>query len=117
MEKQIDLTYLKEIANGSNEFICQMINVFTTETPKEINNLEKHLNNKDWQLLRGTAHKMKPSFTFMGIKKLESIIHTIEENSANETNLAHLPELFLEVKQTCNQAIIELEDEKNLFCK
>ncbi|MES2590561.1 MAG: Hpt domain-containing protein [Bacteroidota bacterium] len=114
-QKQTDLTYLKELSNGSNEFIIEMISVFVEQTPIEIANLEKHLNAKDWKALRGTAHKMKPSFSFMGIKHLESVIKNIEEYASNETNLELLPDMITLVKNSCNQAIEELATEKEKF--
>lgn len=113
--KQTDLTYLKELSNGSNEFIVEMITVFVEQTPIEVSNLEKHLATGDWKSLRATAHKMKPSFAFMGIKELESVIKTIEEYAANEQNLDLLPGLIYKVKEVCSQAIEELVQEKPQF--
>jgi HPt (histidine-containing phosphotransfer) domain-containing protein len=113
--KYIDLDYLKQISNGSNEFIYQMITVFTEEIPNEIKNLEKHLANKDWVALRATAHKMKPSFSFMGVKELEDNIHAIEQNCLEEKNLDQLPGLIERIKNITEQVIAELEKEKKLF--
>jgi HPt (histidine-containing phosphotransfer) domain-containing protein len=114
-QKHIDLTYLKELSNGSKEFITEMITVFMEQTPIEIANLEKHLEAKDWKALRGTAHKMKPSFSFMGIKELESVVKTLEENAGNETNLDILPGLVDKIKTVCAAAFEELSKEKPQF--
>jgi HPt (histidine-containing phosphotransfer) domain-containing protein len=113
--KYIDLDYLKQISNGSNEFILQMITVFMEETPNEIKNLENHLKNKDWPALKATAHKMKPSFSFMGVKELEENIHAIETNCAEGKNLDQLPGLVERIKNTTSEVIEELEKEKKLF--
>jgi HPt (histidine-containing phosphotransfer) domain-containing protein len=114
-EKNIDLTYLKQLSNGSNQFIVEMIDAFFEQVPIEIDNLERHLNMKDWKSVRGVAHKMKPSIAFMGIKKLESVIKLTEEYAGNETNLDLLPEMISKIKTVCNNAILELETEKKLF--
>lgn len=114
-KKHIDLTYLKQLSNGSNEFINEMITVFMEQTPIEISNLEKYLKAQDWKSLRATAHKMKPSFPFMGIKELESMIKRVEEYAANETNLDLLPELIDKLKTISNEATNELEIEKKTF--
>lgn len=113
--KHIDLTYLKQLSNGSNEFINEMITVFIEQTPVEISNLEKYASAKDWKSLRAIAHKMKPSFTFMGIKELESIIKQLEEYAANETNLELIPDLISKIKNICNEAIKELALEKKIY--
>jgi HPt (histidine-containing phosphotransfer) domain-containing protein len=113
--KYIDLDYLKQISNGSNEFIHQMITVFMEEVPNEIKNLEKHLANKDWAALKATAHKMKPSYSFMGVKELEESIHTVEQNCAAEKDLDQLPGLIERIKNLTNDVIKELEKEQKLF--
>ena len=94
----INLTYLKELSNGSNEFICQMITVFMEQTPDAVNSMEKYLNAKDWQALHAIAHKTKASFAFMGIKELESVTCLVEEYSLNKTNLEQLYRHFLFLK-------------------
>ena len=114
-DKQTDLTYLKNIANGSNEFICQMISVFMEQTPEALNNMEKYLNAKNWRSLHVVAHKIKASFSFMGIKKLETVICQVEEYSLNETNTDKLPAMISEIKAVCIKGMQELEIEKKLF--
>jgi len=113
--KYIDLDYLKQISNGSNEFIFQMISVFMEEIPKEIKNLETHLVNQDWPAMRATAHKMKPSFSFMGVKELEDSIYSIEQNCSEIKDLDQLPGLIERIKNITAEVIKELEKEKTLF--
>ncbi|HEX8517446.1 MAG TPA: Hpt domain-containing protein [Bacteroidia bacterium] len=111
--KHIDLDYLKQISNGSNEFIFQMITVFTEEIPGEIENLEKHLANKDWKALRATAHKMKPSYSFMGVKQLEEMVNSIEEFSEAKQDV--LPGLVQQVRSITDEVVLELQEEKKNF--
>lgn len=110
-----DLAYLKEISRGDNVFIREMIQVFIEETPKAINNLEQHLNNRDWKMLRAVAHKMKPSFSFVGLKDLQDIINSVEEYSETETNLDQLPEMIAKIKNGCFLAIEELKEDIKHF--
>ncbi len=114
-DKLIDLSYLKQLASGNNKFINEMITVFIEQTPLEIGNLEKHLNAQDWKSLRATAHKMKSSYSFMGIKELEGIGKSLEEYAANEINLDVIPEMISKIKTVCTKAMQELEIEKKLF--
>ena len=113
--KHTDLTYLKEISNGSNEFIREMISLFIKHTPIELNNIELYFKNKNWQSLRNVFHKMKASMAFVGLKEIESILRQAEEYALNETNLDQLPSMIMKVKQTCNEAISELEEELHQF--
>ncbi len=104
-----DLTYLKEISNGSQEFINEMISVFIKEVPAEIDKLEKNLIAKDWKSLKTTAHKMKSSFSIMGIKELESDIKLVNDYSAQESNLDLLPAMITRIKNVGTETIKELE--------
>ena len=113
--KHIDLSYLKALSNGSNEFINEMISVFMEQTPMELANLEKYLEAEEWKSLRAIAHKMKPSFSFMGIKELDLLIKLIEEYAANETNLVLLPEMVEKTKTISLEAIEELKIEQKSF--
>jgi len=113
--KHIDLEYLKQIANGSDEFILQMITVFTEEIPGEVENLQNHLKNKDWNALRATAHKMKPSYSFMGVKELEEMVHSVEEFSSSESHMEELPGLVSNIQSITNEVIAELHEEKKKF--
>lgn len=114
-EKHIDLTYLKELSNGSTKFIVEMIDAFLEQTPLEIANLDQGLNRKDWKSIRSIAHKIKPSVTFMGIKELESVVKLIEEYAGNETNLDLLPAMILNLKTVFYSAMEELKEEKELL--
>jgi HPt (histidine-containing phosphotransfer) domain-containing protein len=113
--KHIDLEYLKQISNGSNEFVFQMITVFTEEIPLEVKNLETHLANKDWKAMRATAHKMKPSYSFMGVKELEEMVHSVEEFDGNESGIPQLSELISKINSVTNEVVTELKEEKKKF--
>ncbi len=115
IKKYIDLTYLKDLSNGSNEFISQMISVFMVQTPEALDTMERCLNSKDWTGLHAVSHKIKASFAFMGIKELEPVIISIEENCLKRTNMEQLPEMVSKIKSVCEVAIEQLEIEKKLF--
>ncbi len=110
-----DLTYLKELAKGDNAFIKEMLVVFMEQTPEAIGNLEKYYGDKNWKMLRAVAHKMKPSFTFVGLKELTPVINLIEEYAEKEIHFDLLPEMISKVKTFCNKAMVELEEQKKSF--
>lgn len=113
--KHIDLSYLKELSNGSNEFIAQMISIFMMQTPEALSAIDAHLQKKEWKPIKAIIHKMKPSFTFIGIKELESVAVLAEKHCETETHLDELPQLLLQIKTACELAIQELETAKQEF--
>lgn len=108
-----DLTYLIDIANGDNSFIKEMIDVYMQQTPEAIADLEACVKNKDWKKLQAVTHKMKPSFTFFGLKDMYSIIDSIEEYLDKEIHFDLLPEMIAKIKIICNRAMLELKFDKS----
>ena len=106
----INLTSLKELSKGDDNFVKEMVQIFIDQTPETINNLEKYMNNKDWKMVRALAHKMKPSFSFVGLQELYEILNSIEEYAESETNLDLLPEMIAKINKECTLALAELQE-------
>ena len=113
--KHIDLTYLKELSNGSNEFMLQMINLFIATMPQMVADLETYLIAENWPSIRTTAHKMKPSVSFMGLKEIETDIALLESYAAEKVHLDRLPEMISKIKAISFLGIAELELQKKCF--
>ena len=113
--KTIDLTYLHEIADGSQQFIKKMIETFIEQTPPMLDKMEIYLNEKKWIELSDIAHKMKPTIEFIGIHSVRDAVKNIESYGRTQINLDQLPILLKQVNDTCLKAIEELkiEVEKN----
>jgi HPt (histidine-containing phosphotransfer) domain-containing protein len=109
--KIIDMTYLKDLSNGSDGFIKKMLSMLLNQTPEGVNALEKHYKNKDWESLRLVAHKLQASFLFMGLQKLAEKLQAVEEYAGNRIHLDLLPELIFSIKDIWNLAMKELEME------
>lgn len=109
--KVTDLSYLFESTNNNKELIVDIVNIFLTQTKEFINSLEEFYSDKNWDKLQKTAHKMKPTLAYVGIRSLEESISKIEEFAEEETNLIEIPELIKKIKNTCEKAYLELEVE------
>ncbi len=114
-KKHIDLSYLKEIAEGNTDFIKKMISAYLLQTPAMLSDMSKSIDSKRWQDLRGVAHKMKPSLDFVGIHSIKQTVKDIEKYSHEESHLELLPEMVEEVKNTCIRAMKELEHELEIL--
>jgi HPt (histidine-containing phosphotransfer) domain-containing protein len=104
-----DLSYLSSLSSGSTEFMQQMISVFMEQTPKALDQIKTHYAAQDWKQLGAIAHKIKPSFAFMGIRELEPVIAELEDNSVKQVNLESIPEKIKKIEEVCNVAMKELE--------
>lgn len=106
-----DLTYLIELAEGSNEFMIDMITSFISDMPQTLHNIDNAFAEKKWPELKVIAHTMKSTADFMGIHSIKETVRTIEKYAALKENNSHLPELIEKTKFACNKAVEELKIE------
>jgi PAS domain S-box-containing protein len=110
--KHTDLSYLRQLSNGDNKFIGEMLNLFIEQTPDALNRMTKALEIKDWKTLGNAAHKMKPSIMFVGLKEIEADLRDLEHFASESSNIEQIPPLLDKVKTACLAAIEELKEEK-----
>jgi len=109
--RQTNLAFLREMSDENDSFIRDFISLFLQNAPESITLLQKHLEQKDWEQLRQVAHKIKPSFNYLGLKELHHAALTIEEYARQGINLEEIRTLVEEISRVCSIAFEELEDE------
>jgi PAS domain S-box-containing protein len=111
-KKVIRLGYLKSVASGNKNFLKEVMDIFITQMPEEIQNLEIALAERNWNTLAETAHKMKLGINVMGMKESEKIILFIETESKEEM----MPDEILlkskieKLKERCLLAVEEVKE-------
>lgn len=76
----LDLTLLYEIADGSNEFIVDSIEMFLQQTPESLQHVDEAINAKDWPTAGSAAHKMKSTLGFFGMLNSQALVQQIEQS-------------------------------------
>ncbi len=104
-----DLAYLRQIAEGSNDFIATMIKTFLAQNPPMMDEMAKAVAERRWNDLRGLAHKMKPTCDFMGLHTIRDTVHKVEELAGEEKELDRLPGMVGEIIRSSARARAELE--------
>jgi HPt (histidine-containing phosphotransfer) domain-containing protein len=112
INKCIDLAYLNRLTKSNPVLMMEMISLYLEQTPPLITALKKSLQEKDWQLLHSTAHKMIPSFSIMGIStKFEEMAKTIQDYATKPLQIEDIKNLVYQLESTCSQACNELKEE------
>ncbi len=109
---KIDLSYLRDVASGSNEFMIEMIDLFLVQTPSYFEQLQQHIQNENWQSAADIAHKIKPTLAFMGVESARASMAEIEQNARNQVNLETVPEAFNLLHDLSKDLFIKLEEVK-----
>jgi PAS domain S-box-containing protein len=111
MGKITNLNYLRDLAEGSSSFIEEILVMFIDVIPKSLGELEESLSKKDWDNMKLVAHKMKPSYGFVGVKSAEDIMQRIEKNASELPDSLLLRELLTHAKVISDQCLVELKAE------
>jgi PAS domain S-box-containing protein len=111
-KKVIRLGYLKSVASGNKSFLKEVMDIFITQMPEEIGNLEVALTEKNWNTLAETAHKMKLGVNVMGMKESEKIILYIETESKEKImpDEIVLRSKIEKLKERCLLAVQEVKE-------
>jgi HPt (histidine-containing phosphotransfer) domain-containing protein len=74
----LDLSFLYEIADGSNEFIVESIEMFLQHAPEMLQDLGNAIDRADWPVAAAVSHKLKPNLGFFGMLNSQGIMQEIE---------------------------------------
>ena len=107
-EQLTDIDYLREVCHNDTNFMKEMIEVFVETMPDILADMEKSINDSEWQQLSKVAHKSKPSFTFMGLKDTVTLAKKLEEMGREGKEVDKIPGVFKEFSDQTTQALDEL---------
>lgn len=109
---KLDLSYLKDVASGSDEFMIDMIDLFLDQTPAYFEQLEQFIMEEDWSKVADIAHKIKPTLAFMGVDSARESMAEIEQNARNVINLETISPAFQLLKEMSVQLYKQLAEVK-----
>jgi HPt (histidine-containing phosphotransfer) domain-containing protein len=69
---------LKEMAPGDPEFLNDVVNMFSTQSPEILREMEEGCNKKEYERMGQAAHKLKGSALNIGARKLAELCREIE---------------------------------------
>jgi HPt (histidine-containing phosphotransfer) domain-containing protein len=113
MEKpgQFDLTELETLSNGDTAFILKMLSTFSISVPPYIQKMKDAMAAKNFSELANIAHRLKPSFHYLGRPDLNQLLNKVENGdaSASETEIITAATAFLK-----NSALMMVEADEYL---
>jgi PAS domain S-box-containing protein len=109
-EPVINLSYLEKISGNDPVFIKEMIRSFISESPKDLKNMRNAYRMEDWRNVRELAHKIKPSLTFMGMKKTIELLNALRDAARTKDRDVAI-RLIDRLDVTINRAINDLQSD------
>lgn len=108
----LDLSYLSDMSGDSAEFMIEMIDMFKSQTPLYIADLEASIIAQDWEKTAGYAHKIKPTLSYVGREDARGHLQNIENNARQLKDLADMPKAFQEFSDFVTILYRQLDDAK-----
>lgn len=106
--KYTNLSYLKEVSGEDPEFMKEMINIFISQIPEFIENMENHFKEGNYIDLGKEAHKAKSSVIIMGMEELGIKMKELQLLTEKNENIETYQNYISEFKNQCQGAIEEL---------
>lgn len=107
--QDLDLSFLYDIADGSNEFIVESIDMFMQQTPELLQAISVAIADKDWVAAYQAAHKLKPNLGFFGMPVSQATIQEVEiAAKAGAPDPEFIQSKFSEVKALLYDNLISL---------
>ena len=107
--KLVNTQDLIDLSRGNNQFIFEMIDIYTEQNPADLNEIAKAINEQNYDNIRMIAHRMKTSVGFMGIASLLQPLSDIEELAEKKQDLLSIQNKFSKLKTDCEASVVELQ--------
>jgi PAS domain S-box-containing protein len=106
-----DLTQLNTLARGNKEFIGKMIALFIEQVPASVKEIQEAYEQKDFEKVKKTAHRIKPSIDTMGIESLKEEIREIEQSAEAYQTSPQLELLIKNLEKIITEVVSKLREE------
>ncbi len=112
MNKPYDLTQLRELSDNDEDFIKSTLTMFVERSIETIAEIEKELEVQNYLNIERLAHKIKPSFAYIGMTDLYDEIINIENLAKGKAKVSQIRDLVVNFKERLvkNIHIIEKEE-------
>ena len=109
----LDLSFVYEIADGSDEFIVESIGVFLEQSPGILQEVSDAINASDWAGAAASAHKIKANLGFFGMNLSHALITEIESAcKAGGQNHSEIKAKFNQLTGIIDDAFVRLNEIK-----
>ena len=104
-EALVDISYLRDMFDGNEGFINEMIRIFKADSPVLIQTMKDAFDEKDWGKLSKVSHKYRSSAVMMGMKDVAKIAEKVEYNDFTKGNQSVIKECIDLIDEQSSLAI------------
>ncbi|WP_299580081.1 response regulator [uncultured Sunxiuqinia sp.] len=97
-QSTIDLSELERMADGNKDFVREMVEIFIRSSQHGLEEIQRNIDLKNWDLVREYAHKMAAPTKHLKALSLYSKIKEMEREADTTKNEQKITQLFGEIK-------------------
>jgi HPt (histidine-containing phosphotransfer) domain-containing protein len=110
-DKRLDIEYLESIYEGDKDYAAVVFEQFMLSYPEQLAAIEESFVKQDISAYKGNIHKIKATFSFVGLSKLTDLAEIIEKNCGENYDANTLSTLHIDFKNNLNELIPIIESE------
>lgn len=114
-DKLYDLNELRQVSNGDDKFVKEMIDIFIRSTIDGMDKMEAAYQEKNYKIVCHYAHKIAPPCRHLGINSLLYTFKKIETGTKETVPDKNVENLILEARKEVNVVVKNLELELSKF--
>ena len=109
-----NLAKVHELSDNDPEFVMQIITLFVTEVPQDMQQIDLGIKTKDHKLAYSYAHKIKPTLDLLGMTMAHQEILEVEAWAKREGKKKEIEATFESIKTQVEKAVKEIKKDFNL---
>lgn len=106
----LDQSILEQLYGDDLHYAASIFEIFIEYSLPDFRQLQVAVENSDWEEIRQLAHKLKPTFSMVGLTRLEEKLQVIEQNASQKMSYNIIKNLE-EVAETLENYIPILQSE------
>ena len=110
-EKLYDLGMISMLCRGNNVQLKKMVMVFIDQLPKSIEEIKIAYHNREFEIVKNTAHRIKPILGYYAIIKVEKDILQIEKWAAKKVTSPEMESKIDNLDKVITQIVDQLKNE------
>lgn len=114
LRKICNLDYLIKITRGDKNNLNSILDILLKETPEEISILDEAIEKTNYVLISDISHKIRSSFSMLGISVLNLILEEMERLGAVATGIERIAKLNRRVHTVFIRAMEEVRAAVNI---
>lgn len=109
MALNYNLSKVYALSDNDPEFVMQIIQLFITEVPEDLKQIETGIDNKDHKQAYAFAHKIKPTLDLLGMSMAYEEILQVEAWTRAEGKKKEIEATFESIQSQVDKAIKEIK--------